>query len=143
MSFTRARVPLHHEYQIGAEPIWRLSQVRHLRVHLTPELTFRDHTYHEHMQKGVQKSRLCVKADATLHQYHHVLYLVKLLRNVKHNPGVLRCLCLSVPDWYVWRRCRPPLLAVPTARTHLLAKPAFTRAIRTINEVHPKTDILA
>ncbi|XP_030032976.2 uncharacterized protein LOC115449339 [Manduca sexta] len=43
MSFIRARVPLHHEYRIGAEPIRRVSQVRDLGVHLTPELTFRDH----------------------------------------------------------------------------------------------------
>ncbi|PZC82581.1 hypothetical protein B5X24_HaOG210024 [Helicoverpa armigera] len=28
----------------------------------------------------------------------------------EHNPGVLRCLCLCVPDRYVERRRRPPLL---------------------------------
>ncbi|XP_030021091.2 uncharacterized protein LOC115440776 [Manduca sexta] len=69
-------------------------------------------------------------------------YLVKLLRGVEHNPGVLRRLCLNVPDRYVWRRRRPPLMAVPTARTNLLAKAPLTRAITNINEVHIKADVL-
>lgn len=70
-----------------------------------------------------------------------VAYLVRLLRGLEHNPGVLRHLSLSVPDRYVWRRRRPPILAVPTARTNLLAKAPLTRAIRTINKLHNQIDI--
>lgn len=69
-------------------------------------------------------------------------YVVKLLRGVAHNPGVLRHLQLYVPDRYVWRRHRPPLLAVPAARTNLLARTPLTRAIRVVNEVHGRVDVL-
>ncbi|KAF9796847.1 hypothetical protein SFRURICE_001197 [Spodoptera frugiperda] len=68
-------------------------------------------------------------------------YLVKLIRGLEHNPDVLQRISLWVPDNYVGRRRRPPLLAVPVARTNLLAKAAVTRAIRNINVVHEQIDI--
>ncbi|PZC77634.1 hypothetical protein B5X24_HaOG203142 [Helicoverpa armigera] len=83
-------------------------------------------------------NQLKVRREFTL-----ILYLIKLLRGKEHNPGVLRYLCLSVPDRYVERRRRPPLLAVPTARTNLLAKTPLTRAIRTINEIQKSIDIFS
>lgn len=69
-------------------------------------------------------------------------YVVKLLRGGAHNPGMLRHLELCVPDRYVWRRRRPPLLAVAAARTNLLARIPLTRAIRVVNEVHERVDLL-
>lgn len=76
-------------------------------------------------------------------QFTLVVYLIKLLRGKEHNPGVLQCLRFSVPDRYVWRRRRPPLLAVPTARTNLLAKAPLTRGIRTVNEIQNRLDIFS
>ena len=70
-----------------------------------------------------------------------VSYMVKLLRGIEHNPGVLQQLHLYVPDRYVWRRRPPPLLFVLLARTNLLAKTPLTRTIRTINHIHVEIDI--
>ena len=70
-------------------------------------------------------------------------YVLKLLRGVAHNPGVLRHLKLCVPDRYVWRRRLPPLLAVPVAKTNLLSKTPLTRTISVLNEVHERTDIFS
>ncbi|PZC75145.1 hypothetical protein B5X24_HaOG206707 [Helicoverpa armigera] len=83
-------------------------------------------------------NQLRVRREFTL-----AVYAVKLLRGLAHNPGVLRHLQLCVPDRYVWRRRRPPLLAVPAARTNLLAKAPLTRTIRVLNEVHARTDLFS
>ncbi|XP_022824817.1 uncharacterized protein LOC111355268 [Spodoptera litura] len=82
-------------------------------------------------------SELRVRREFTL-----AAYVVKLLRGMVHNPRVLRHLQLCVPD-RVWRRHRPPLLAVPVARTNLLAKTPLTRAICTVNEVHSRIEIFS
>ena len=66
------------------------------------------------------------------------MYVIKVLRGVAHNPGVLRRLALCAPDEYVWRRRRPRLLATPAARTNLLAKTPLTRSIHVVNELHDR-----
>jgi hypothetical protein len=68
-------------------------------------------------------------------------YVVKVLRGELCNPGVAGALALNVPDRFVWRRRRPPLLAEPAARTKLLKDAPLTRAIRIINKVALKSDI--
>lgn len=68
-------------------------------------------------------------------------YMVKVLRGRIHDPDLLAHINLSVPDRYAERRRRPPLLALPRARTNLLAEAPLTRAARTINAVAELTDI--
>ncbi|KAJ8728539.1 hypothetical protein PYW07_006235 [Mythimna separata] len=84
----------------------------------------------------VEYNQLKVRREFTL-----VSYMVGLLRGIEHNPGVLQRLSLCVPDRYVWRRRRQPLLAVPVARTNKLAKTPMTRAIRVIYELHVRIDV--
>lgn len=72
-----------------------------------------------------------------------VAYLVRLLRGVADNPGLLSYLFLNVPERYVWRRRRPPLLTVPVAKTNMLAKAPLTRAIRTLNAAHERLDVFS
>ncbi|CAH0592079.1 unnamed protein product [Chrysodeixis includens] len=79
-------------------------------------------------------NQLKVRREFTL-----AIYLVKLIRGLVHNPEVL--LNFWVPDKYVGRRRRPPLLAVPVARTQLLAKASVTQALRDLNVVHEQIDI--
>ncbi|CAG9128665.1 unnamed protein product [Plutella xylostella] len=43
ITFSRARPPLHHGYAVENVPMKRVTEVRDLGVHLTAELTFRDH----------------------------------------------------------------------------------------------------
>ncbi|PZC72272.1 hypothetical protein B5X24_HaOG211650 [Helicoverpa armigera] len=43
ISFTHSRRPVCYEYKAEATPMTRVTQVRDLGVHLTPELTFREH----------------------------------------------------------------------------------------------------
>ncbi|KAG6460079.1 hypothetical protein O3G_MSEX011756 [Manduca sexta] len=83
-------------------------------------------------------NELRVRRDFTLSAY-----IIKLLRGVAHNPGVLRHLNLCVPDRYVWKRRLPQLLAVPVARTKLLEKTAVTRIIKIINVSHDRVDIFS
>ncbi|CAH2234315.1 jg7454 [Pararge aegeria aegeria] len=54
---------------------------------------------------------------------------------------VLGQINLCAPDRFVWRRRRPPLLAVPRGRTNLLNKAPLTRAIRTLNDIAERTDL--
>ncbi|XP_022826307.1 uncharacterized protein LOC111356245 [Spodoptera litura] len=221
ISFTRARNPICYEYMAEATALQRVTQVRDLGVHLTPDLTFREHIVkickkayrnlgfvlrqsqgftnitairvlydalvRSHLEYGgvvwapheakysdmlervqnkfarhlywrlygvyplyplmyptlfvlgmVSYNELGVRRQFTL-----VVYLIKLLHGKQHNPGVLQLLSFSVPDRYVWRRRRPPLLAVPAAKTNLLAKTPLTRAIRTINQIQTVIDVFA
>ena len=83
-------------------------------------------------------NKLEVRRDSALAEY-----VWKLLRGVTHNPLALSSVSLSVPDDYVRRRRRPRLLAVPRARTNLLAKAPFTRALLTLNEVAERIDLFS
>lgn len=69
------------------------------------------------------------------------LYVVKVLRGNVTNPGILEKVCLCVPDEYVQRRRRPPLLKEPRSRTNLLAKAPLTRALHTLNLVAENVDL--
>ncbi|PZC70627.1 hypothetical protein B5X24_HaOG215395 [Helicoverpa armigera] len=70
-----------------------------------------------------------------------ISYLVKVLRGVIHNPDILEQVGMCVPDRYVWRRRRPPLLAVPRGRTNLLGEAPLTRALRTMNLIANEIDL--
>lgn len=72
-----------------------------------------------------------------------VLYVFKLLRGKTCNGEVLSRIGLCVPDRYVERRRRPPLLAVPRGRTNLLSKAPLTRAMRILNTISCKLDIFS
>ncbi|CAD0206703.1 unnamed protein product [Chrysodeixis includens] len=43
ISYGRARTPIRYEYKAEAIPMQRVTEVRDLGVHLTPDLTFREH----------------------------------------------------------------------------------------------------
>jgi hypothetical protein len=72
-----------------------------------------------------------------------ICYIHKLLRGKVHNPEFLRHVQFSVPDRYVGRRRAPALLALPRARTQLLAAAPLTRAMRTINKIAERVDIFS
>lgn len=67
-------------------------------------------------------------------------YVFKIMRGKIHNPSVLNMVGLCVPDGYVGRRRRPPLLREPPARTNLLQHAPLTRALRTLNMVSQQID---
>ncbi|XP_034839852.2 uncharacterized protein [Maniola hyperantus] len=56
-----------------------------------------------------------------------VTYIFKVIRGALHSPDVLGQVRFLVPDGYVGRRRRPPLLWVPVGRTSLLSKAPLTR----------------
>ncbi|XP_041983224.1 uncharacterized protein LOC121736202 [Aricia agestis] len=68
-------------------------------------------------------------------------YVFGVLRGRTSDAAVLGEVSLSVPDQYVWRRRRPPLLHVPCCRTNLLKYSPFVRALRTLNEVAQRVDL--
>lgn len=70
-----------------------------------------------------------------------VMYVFKVLRGLTHNPAILQEIRLCVPDEYVGRRRRPPLLDVPRSRTNLLQQAPLTRALHVLNAgSHTHTD---
>lgn len=81
-------------------------------------------------------NKLEVRRDAAL-----ALYLVKVLRGLIANPGILMALRLNVPEEYVHRRRRPALLSVPRGKTNLLNKAPLTRGIHTLNLLAERVDI--
>lgn len=70
-----------------------------------------------------------------------VCYIHKLVRGKVYNAELLLHVQFSVPNEYAGRRRRPPLLALPRARTNLLAGAPLTRALRTLNAVAERVDI--
>lgn len=68
-------------------------------------------------------------------------YLFKIIRGKINNPRIFEILQLSVPDEYVNRRRKPPLLVVPRARTNLLQRAPLTRALRTLNTLSQRIHI--
>ncbi|XP_045767785.1 uncharacterized protein LOC123869093 [Maniola jurtina] len=70
-----------------------------------------------------------------------VLYIFKIIRGKLFNADVLGQVSLRVPDRYVWRRRRPPLLALPQGRTNLLNKAPLARALGTLNVVAERIDL--
>lgn len=71
------------------------------------------------------------------------VYVVELLRGLEHNSGILGHLNLYVPERYVWWRRRPPLLAIPVARTNLQEKAPLARVNLEIIEAHKDLDIFS
>ncbi|PZC86877.1 hypothetical protein B5X24_HaOG201736 [Helicoverpa armigera] len=80
--------------------------------------------------------RLEVRREVAL-----AVYLWKVMSGKIHNPGVLSTVSLCVPDGYVGRRRRPPLLSVPPARTNLLQRAPLTRALRALNALSQRLDL--
>lgn len=70
-----------------------------------------------------------------------VMYFIKLLHGKDSNSAVLQYISFNVPDGYVRKRHRPPLLHVPTARTNLLKRAHMIRCIGLVNELHRLTDL--
>ncbi|PZC84812.1 hypothetical protein B5X24_HaOG203802 [Helicoverpa armigera] len=68
-------------------------------------------------------------------------YLFKVLRGKICNPDILGEIRFCVPDEYVGRRRRPPMLEVPRARTNLLQRAPLTRAVRTLNAIANRLDL--
>ncbi|CAH2095133.1 unnamed protein product [Euphydryas editha] len=70
-------------------------------------------------------------------------YIFKVLRGKIDNPYILRELKLRVPDNAIERRRRPPLLALPYARTNLLSNTPLTRALCALNAVANQIDLFS
>lgn len=83
-------------------------------------------------------TRLEVKRELAL-----ATYLFKVIRGKICNPDILQAIKLWVPDEYVNRRRRPRLLGVPKARTNLLRRAPFTRALCTLNAVAMSLDLFS
>lgn len=69
-------------------------------------------------------------------------YTLRVFRGILHNPGILQWMGLRVPDKYVQRRRQPTLFMVPRSRTKLLESFPLTRALRTLNLVAERIDVL-
>ena len=70
-------------------------------------------------------------------------YVFKLLRGKTYNSGVLKEICLNVPEHFVSRRRKPRLLALPRARTNLLSKAPLTRALHALNDTADRIDLFS
>lgn len=79
---------------------------------------------------------LKVRRDVAL-----VTYVFKIMIGKVHNADLLSRVGMCVPNRYVWRRRRPRLLAVPAARTRLLAEAPLTRALRILNVIADDVDL--
>ncbi|CAH2096211.1 unnamed protein product [Euphydryas editha] len=70
-------------------------------------------------------------------------YLIKVLRGELSSPAFLEELKLYTPHYSVERRWRPPLLALPPARTNLLRDATLTRTLRVLNAVAYHVDLFS
>lgn len=68
-------------------------------------------------------------------------YVFLVMRGQAHNPQVLAALPLVIPNARLRREPRAKLLAVPVARTNIVAHAPLTTAIRILNAVSQEIDL--